>query len=182
MTNKLRIGILGGTAVAAVAVAVIAMREPLQAQPKPAPAAAPDQPIAAKPAPIAMFGGDFTRNMGNFTAKDIPAAKELIKVGLERAAELKGGKSGWLAGSGPRGYVSKIDGSVQPYGLFVPASYKPDHKHRLDFWLHGRDESLTELHFVNGRLKALRQNYLRRQAMLERIGTGDGSLILAAGR
>ncbi|HUR38444.1 MAG TPA: prolyl oligopeptidase family serine peptidase, partial [Planctomycetota bacterium] len=87
-------------------------------------------------------------------AKDIPAAKELLKIGLERASELKSGKSSWLSGSGPRGYVSKIDGSVQPYGLFIPATYKPDHKHRLDFWLHGRDENLTELHFVNSRLKS----------------------------
>jgi len=88
-------------------------------------------------------------------AKDIPAGKELLKIGLERAKELKEGKSGWASapGSSPRGYVSKIDGSVQPYGVFVPATYKPDHKHRLDFLLHGRDESLTELHFVNGRLK-----------------------------
>ena len=85
--------------------------------------------------------------------KDIAAAKELIKVGLERAKELKENKPGWVTGNGPRGYVSKIDGSVQPYGVWVPASYKPDHKVRLDFWLHGRDENLTDLHFVNGRLK-----------------------------
>jgi len=88
-------------------------------------------------------------------AKDIPAAKGLLKIGLERAKELKDGKPSWATATGnvPRGYVSRIDGSVQPYGLLVPANYKPDHKHRLDFWLHGRDESLTELRFVNGRLK-----------------------------
>jgi len=88
-------------------------------------------------------------------AKDIPSGKELLKVGLERAKELKEGKPGWATATGSvvRGYVSKIDGSVQPYGLVVPASYKPDHKHRLDFWLHGRDENLTDLHFVQGRLK-----------------------------
>jgi dienelactone hydrolase len=88
-------------------------------------------------------------------AKDIPAGKELLKIGLERAKELKEGKPTWASATGNvvRGYVSKIDGSVQPYGLFVPPTYKSDHKHRLDFWLHGRDENLTELHFVNGRLK-----------------------------
>ena len=89
------------------------------------------------------------------SAKDIPTGKELLKIGLERAKELKDGKPGWATATGnvPRGYVSRIDGSVQPYGLFVPASYKPDRKHRLDFWLHGRDEGLTELRFVSGRLK-----------------------------
>ncbi|MBV8882307.1 MAG: prolyl oligopeptidase family serine peptidase, partial [Planctomycetaceae bacterium] len=86
-------------------------------------------------------------------AKDIAVAKDLIKVGLERA---KDPKAAWTTATGliPRGYVSKIDGSVQPYGMVVPASYKPGTKTRLDFWLHGRDENLTELHFVQSRLKS----------------------------
>lgn len=89
------------------------------------------------------------------SAKDIPVAKELVKIGLERAKELKEGKPTWATASGTiaRGYVSKIDGSVQPYGLLVPANYKADQKHRLDFWLHGRDENLTDLHFVNSAVK-----------------------------
>ncbi len=55
-----------------------------------------------------------------------------------------------------RGYVSKIDGSVQPYGLVVPASYKPDvpHRFRLDLWAHGRGEKLTELSFLDGRMRS----------------------------
>src|SRR6185503_9767425 len=65
----------------------------------------------------------------------------------------------WTTATGlvPRGYVSKIDGSVQPYDLVVPATVKPggDHKHRLDFWLHGRGETLSELSFVNGRHKSV---------------------------
>ena len=50
-----------------------------------------------------------------------------------------------------RGYVSKIDGSVQPYVLYVPASYQPStpHQYRLDVWCHGRGETLTELNFLN---------------------------------
>jgi hypothetical protein len=45
---------------------------------------------------------------------------------------------------------------VQPYGLVVPASYKPgaEHKHRLDVWCHGRGENLTELNFIDGRQKS----------------------------
>ena len=55
-----------------------------------------------------------------------------------------------------RGYQSKIDDSVQPYGLVVPAEFKPDaaKPFRLDFWCHGRGEKLTELSFLDGRLKS----------------------------
>jgi dienelactone hydrolase len=51
-----------------------------------------------------------------------------------------------------RGYVSKIDGSVQPYGLKVPMSYLKGatHQHRLDFWLHGRGDTLIEIAFIEG--------------------------------
>ena len=53
-----------------------------------------------------------------------------------------------------RGYLSKIDGSVQPYGLVIPDDWKPDEKtpRRLDFWLHGRGEQLSELAFIEDRL------------------------------
>ena len=50
-----------------------------------------------------------------------------------------------------RGYVSKIDGSIQPYGLVVPTTFKPgaDTRRRLDLWYHGRGETLSELGFLN---------------------------------
>jgi dienelactone hydrolase len=55
-----------------------------------------------------------------------------------------------------RAYVSKIDGSVQPYGLVIPASFRPEgtHRFRLDAWFHGRDERLTELNFIAAREKS----------------------------
>ena len=51
-------------------------------------------------------------------AKEIPVAKKLLQQGMERAKSLKEGKSPWTTATGlvVRGYVSKIDGSVQPYG------------------------------------------------------------------
>ncbi|MBV8882308.1 MAG: prolyl oligopeptidase family serine peptidase, partial [Planctomycetaceae bacterium] len=51
------------------------------------------------------------------------------------------------------GYVSKIDGSVQPYNLFIPITWSADRpdKHRLDTWFHGRGETLSELSFLNQR-------------------------------
>ena len=61
---------------------------------------------------------------------------------------LKNGEYPWTRQQGlvVRGYVSKIDGSVQPIGLVVPESYRPggNYKFRLDVWLHGRNEKLTD--------------------------------------
>ncbi|KAF0175412.1 MAG: prolyl oligopeptidase family protein [Limisphaerales bacterium] len=55
-----------------------------------------------------------------------------------------------------RGYVSKIDGSVQPYGLKVPVTYLTgdDKPRRLDFWLHGRGDTLNEIAFIDGQSRA----------------------------
>ncbi|HYG78693.1 MAG TPA: prolyl oligopeptidase family serine peptidase [Planctomycetota bacterium] len=92
-----------------------------------------------------------------FDPKDAGSGKMLVKTGLERARQLAEGKPSWTTATGlvPRGYVSKIDGSVQPYGLVVPETFKPDagKKHRLDFWFHGRDDKLSELRFVASRHK-----------------------------
>jgi hypothetical protein len=89
---------------------------------------------------------------------EVPAAFDHLKRGLERAKLLAEGKAPWTTQTGlvVRGYVSKIDGSVQPYGLVVPASYQAGapHQHRLDVWCHGRGEKLTELNFLEGRLKS----------------------------
>lgn len=93
-----------------------------------------------------------------YDVKEIPVAREFVKLGNERAEALRAGKSPWTSAKGlvVRGYRSKIDGSVQPYGLVVPESFNPkgNHRHRLDLWCHGRGEKLTELNFLNGRMKA----------------------------
>ncbi|GEM_PF-37200 len=90
-----------------------------------------------------------------FHAREIAIADRLLDRGLDRARSLEDGKAPWTTASGlvVRGYVSKIDGSVQPYGLVVPASYQPGgpHRHRLDFWFHGRGETLSELNFIDAR-------------------------------
>ena len=83
---------------------------------------------------------------------EFDAARKLLKIGGERAKALKDGKAPWLAETGPsvRGYLSKIDGSVQPYGLFVPSNYKGGaHPFRLDVWFHGRFERNSEVGFVS---------------------------------
>jgi pimeloyl-ACP methyl ester carboxylesterase len=93
-----------------------------------------------------------------YRSNEVGLARSLLKQGNERARQLREGKPAWLTATGlvVRGYVSKIDGSVQPYGLVVPASFRAgDSKaHRLDVWLHGRDNNLTELKFISDRQRS----------------------------
>ncbi len=92
-----------------------------------------------------------------FDAKQFPVAKNLLVLGAQRAKELRAGAPSWVSATGPsvRGYISKIDGSVQPYGLLVPGDWKPGDKtaRPLSIWLHGRNDTLSELAFVNSQLK-----------------------------
>jgi hypothetical protein len=92
-----------------------------------------------------------------YDLKEIAVARQMLKTGRARAMELAEGKPSWPSATGlvVRGYKSRIDDSVQPYGLVVPATFKPGTKEsfRLDFWCHGRGEKLTELSFLDGRMK-----------------------------
>jgi hypothetical protein len=93
-----------------------------------------------------------------YRSNEVGVARNLLKTGLERAQQLREGKPSWLSATGlvVRGYVSKIDGSVQPYGLVVPATFalEQNKARRLDVWLHGRDNNLTELKFISDRMKS----------------------------
>lgn len=99
--------------------------------------------------------GDALRYQEFFDAKEIGAAQTLLAEGLARAEQLANGESPWTRQTGlvVRGYVSRIDGSVQPYGLVVPASYAPasGRRYRLDIWFHGRGETLSEVNFLQQR-------------------------------
>lgn len=90
-----------------------------------------------------------------FDVKEFEEAKRQIQVGIQRADELLQGKASWPSATGlvVRGYRSKIDGSVQPYGLIVPRHYArgAQDSWRLDIWLHGRGEVLSELNFIRDR-------------------------------
>ncbi|MGB7342705.1 MAG: prolyl oligopeptidase family serine peptidase [Pirellulaceae bacterium] len=49
------------------------------------------------------------------------------------------------------GFKSKIDDSYQPYGVVIPAGWteKDIRPRRMDLWLHGRGETLSEANFLN---------------------------------
>ncbi len=90
-----------------------------------------------------------------FQTRELVDATTLLMAGQQRADQLAAGQAPWTTATGlvVRGYVSKIDGSVQPYGLVVPASYsdKTAGRFRLDVWFHGRGETLSEVNFLTDR-------------------------------
>lgn len=90
-----------------------------------------------------------------FFRKDSAAATlAVLDRGLLRARFLSTGETPWTQAIGhatPRGYRSRIDGSVQPYAVTLPAAYgkDPSKRWRIDVVLHGRDTTLTEVKFLN---------------------------------
>ena len=90
-----------------------------------------------------------------FFLKDSAAATlGVLDRGLLRARFLSTGETPWTQAIGhavPRGYRSRIDGSVQPYAVTLPPSYgkDPSKRWRVDVVLHGRDKTLTEVTFLN---------------------------------
>lgn len=103
---------------------------------------------------------DWAQKYGEFFNKsEFKTARELIVEGKARAAAFQKGETPWLQQTGPvvRAYRSKIDGSIQPYGMVIPANYNGGGALRLDFWAHGRGETLTELSFLADRRKNIGQ-------------------------
>jgi pimeloyl-ACP methyl ester carboxylesterase len=81
-------------------------------------------------------------------------ALDLLKLTDDRIAAMSSGKSPWNSQTGNivRGYYSAIDGSVQPYGLEIPANFDPRKPTAVYVWLHGRGDTATDLHFIAGRM------------------------------
>jgi dienelactone hydrolase len=85
-----------------------------------------------------------------YSPKEVAFAKHLLTEGRERAAQLRAKQAPWLTARGliVRGYRSKIDGSVQPYGLVINNDVAPTAPTPLMVWLLGRGEKRTELAFL----------------------------------
>ena len=94
-----------------------------------------------------------------FSEQDVAKAREVVSLGATRNREVLNRTMFWTKQVGPvaRGYISKIDGSVQPYGVVVPATYSStgSGKYRLDVWFHGRGETLSEVNFLDERSKRM---------------------------
>ncbi len=91
-----------------------------------------------------------------FTEADIKHAALLLEEGAQRARLLAVGESPWTQQKGlvVRGFRSRLDDTVQPYGLVIPDSYTSETPglYRCDVWLHGRGETSVELQFIQTRM------------------------------
>ena len=88
-----------------------------------------------------------------FSKKEYSAqAASALQIGNQRAAELKTGAASWALRPGVsiRGYVSSIDGSVQPYAVILPEAVNPMSGDRwpLHVVLHGRADDMNEVNFI----------------------------------
>ena len=106
---------------------------------------------------------------GFFEPADFDRALELIEQGIARGEGLRQSNAFWLGwefkvSATVRGFRSKIDGSVQPYGVvFHPQTVAmPEDgvltnklSGRADVWCRGRSEKGLELQFLATRLKNL---------------------------
>ena len=129
--------------------AIHALQEPDHAWAKPH---MPDVLVFQKAVSEALEHNEFhARNQ-------IQTAHALIAEGLARAAHLLNGRAPWLREKGcvVRGFRSRLDDSIQPYGLVIPETWDPDtdQPFRLDVWLHGRDNKLSELKFIDQRQRS----------------------------
>ncbi len=117
----------------------------------------PDVEIYAKAVRYALQYNEF------FNPGEIAIADKLLARGndlanlLARGEGLETGQKFETRTGRVHAYVSKIDGSIQPYRIVIPPAYDPasQRPRRLDFWCHGRGETLSELNFIA-------QNILRR--------------------
>lgn len=107
----------------------------------------PDVEIYHKAVEYALRHGEF------FAKSDAKTALALIEQGQQRLAQLAGGNAPWNQQRGlvVRGYRSRIDGSVQPYGLEIPEGIDLEQPVPLYVWLHGRGETTTDLRFIQQR-------------------------------
>jgi len=80
----------------------------------------------------------------------LPNTLRVLEEGIRRAKELARGEPSWPRQKGRlvRAYRSRVDGSVQPYGLVIPESYDGRKAVRLDVVLHGRGATLNEVSFI----------------------------------
>ncbi|HND53416.1 MAG TPA: prolyl oligopeptidase family serine peptidase, partial [Pirellulaceae bacterium] len=114
------------------------------------------EPSADLEADVAIFakGVEWAKRYEpKIEGKDAALVEKATALHAARRDELAAGKSSWTARKGKvaRGYKSKIDGSVQPYGMIVPSGYDAAKPWRLDVVLHGstRPVGLSELRFID---------------------------------
>ncbi len=89
-----------------------------------------------------------------YKPEDTGKARDLLAEAERRITDLAAKRSPWLTATGfvVRGYYSDIDGSAQPFGLEIPDN-TPKQNAPAWFWLQGRGDTRTDLHFIHERMK-----------------------------
>lgn len=107
----------------------------------------PDVAVFHKAVRFAIDNGEFYD-----AKKDLPRAEKLLGLGEERIKAYLNKKTPWTTQRGllVRGYESRIDGSIQPYGLEIPEKLDLAKPVPLLIWLHGRGDKSTDLYFIDG--------------------------------
>jgi pimeloyl-ACP methyl ester carboxylesterase len=103
-----------------------------------------DVEVFTKAVELALLHGEF------YVERDFAKADWALDEANKRLDSLVRGESPWANSTGlvVRGYRSKIDGSVQPYGLVIPDGYDFRKPLPIYVWLHGRGDKNTDLHFL----------------------------------
>ena len=99
------------------------------------------EPVSLKAVRLALAHGEF------YNPKDVQKALRLLELPPETFRDRRPGlRVGQV--------VSRIDDSVQPYGLEISEGLDPSKPVPLFVWLHGRGDKVTDLHFIDQRLRA----------------------------
>jgi dienelactone hydrolase len=85
-----------------------------------------------------------------YSPKDFDKAEWALDEANKRLDALDKGDKPWEKQRGlvVRGYRTRLDESVQPYGLVIPADHDFQKPCPLYVWLHGRGDKQTDLHFL----------------------------------
>lgn len=113
-----------------------------------------------------------------FRKESVASTLAVLDQGLERAAQLREGKSPWISQKGRviRGYRSAVDGSVQPFRLTIPEEYDGIRRLPLDVVQHGRAVSRYEVEFINSfAQRGPDRPHLQGTIQLEVFGRGNNA-------
>jgi hypothetical protein len=111
-----------------------------------------------------------------FRQRSVTDTLNVLDAGLERAAQLKEGKSPWTTQKGRvvRGFRSALDGSVQPVRVTVPDDYDGKRPAPLDVAMHGRFTSLYEVETLNS-WNGAEVDYLPGTLQIDLFGRGKNT-------
>ena len=111
-----------------------------------------------------------------FRQRSVADTLAVLDKGLERAAQLKEGKSPWTTQKGRvvRGYRSALDDSVQPVRVTVPDEYDGTRAFPLDVAQHGRFTSLYEVETLNS-WQGAEIDYLPGTLQIDLFGRGKNT-------